>query len=72
MIWTNKGQMRWVAEDVDGLILEVKITKGKSHMTAIDSETGEVLANEKHSHPLNAMAAARVFGDKYGKEVKVG
>lgn len=72
MVWTHKGYMHWATEEVEGLILEVKITKNKSHMTAIDSETGEIIANEKHLHPLDAMYSAKSFGDNYGKEIKVG
>lgn len=68
MVWTHKGHMHWATEEVKGLILEVKIAKGKSQMRAINSETGEVLKEEKHGHPLDAMTSAKTFGVNYGKE----
>ena len=71
MVWTHKARMHWATEEVVGLILEVKVYKGKSHMRAVNSETGEVLKEEKHNHPLDAMTAAKAFGNGYGKE-KVG
>ena len=71
MVWTHKAPMHWATEEVKGLILEVKIVKGTSHMRAINSDTGEVLTEQKHNHPISAMEAAKAYGVTFGKE-KVG
>ena len=68
MVWTHKAHMHWATEEVKGLILEVKIVKGTSHMRAVSSETGEVLKEEKHNHPIEAMGSAKTFGVNFGKQ----
>ena len=68
MVWTHKAPMHWATEEVKGLILEVKIVKGSSHMRGINAETGEVIAESKHNHPITAMEAAKALGVSFGKQ----
>jgi len=55
MIWAHKARLHWICRDVDGVEPGVQVIKGISHWYLLDTETGEILYNDKANNPIEAM-----------------
>lgn len=61
MIWAHSGRMHWTCHDVVGLMIDVRITSGITHLAVIDANTGEITRTATFNHPLDAMKDAKQY-----------